>query len=129
MPGLVSTVNAPRNEGPARGYAQNDNGQPKSPPKKAPNYRGFFCFTPKARNHLQQASMCACAPILPTVLCIQPHQNGRLALNAVARLSLFMTRLLFNLVDDRQFNSQRVITLTAPFSRFQYVLLKRDQKV
>jgi hypothetical protein len=39
--------------------------------------------------------MCACPPILPTMLA-EPHQNGRLGLNAAACLSLFMTQLAFS---------------------------------
>jgi len=39
------------------------------------------------------------------------------ALDAIAPLSFFITQLaFFDLVDDRQFKGQRVITLATPFA-------------
>jgi|GEM_PF-3982747 len=51
--------------------------------------------------HPRRAYVCAWVPVLPTVL-TQPCQNGRLALNPVTRLSLFIAQLaFFDLIDDR----------------------------
>ena len=63
------------------------------------------------------------APILPTMF-TQPYQNGGAALNAITRLSLFVGELaFFNLLDQRQFKSQRVIAL-CPFHTLSHRALR-----
>ena len=62
------------------------------------------------------------APILPTMF-TQPYQNGGAALNAITGLSLFVGELaFFNLLDQCQFKSQRVIAL-CPFHTLSHRVL------
>jgi len=62
----------------------------------------------------------ACVTTSEQSICLEPRRAPEPLYNSAAP---------FDLIDDRQFKSQRVVSLTKPFSRFHYVLLKIDRKV